>query len=309
MKRKRVLISFFICALLTGCGGGRKSDSKLVENDLFLSEKSQILTNLTNSLREVPSLCYLLDTDINCNWGATIADSLLKTIDLSGKNYYHDCSKIFSAYTHIFIGCSYSDADSGPVYAELAKNNFTYNFRPAGKGEPKSKEELEFDEKMNKLWGFDRIVEPITEFIPKQFLKTELQVAYSFLFFMEVRNLNTADFSERYYKCQDYINKQFSRLPENEAFKSSSLYNQSILYGALAIFTLFVYAESTENFTKRIDILDKKFSSIYDYLHADNPVLLDEYYWQAMVKSSEVQRDILKIAVEQMQIINNQLQE
>jgi formylglycine-generating enzyme required for sulfatase activity len=40
MKRKRVLISFFICALLTGCSGGRKSDSKLVENDRLAREEA-----------------------------------------------------------------------------------------------------------------------------------------------------------------------------------------------------------------------------------------------------------------------------
>lgn len=76
----------------------------------FLHEKSSILKNYSEGLIWFNEITYLLDSDIESQWSYRQADSVLSTIDVSGKSCFEDLTKVYAAYSHTFYGLSYTNA-------------------------------------------------------------------------------------------------------------------------------------------------------------------------------------------------------
>lgn len=86
--------AYWVCTLvlifiLNGCNA----------QDNNLKEKSIILTNQSIALRDFAINADIIDSDTESYWAYEYADSILSSIDLSGKTYVKDLNKIYSAYT------------------------------------------------------------------------------------------------------------------------------------------------------------------------------------------------------------------
>jgi len=289
MHRKILIISVIFCSLAIGC---RKSAAGLVENNQAIAEKSpqsQILTNLTEPLQELANICCILCGDDACFTNAEIAGSLLKAIDLSGKNYFQDCSKIFSAYTQIFVGTSYFGALM--QQSRLLVNGDNYDFM----SEWANSTTLPFET-------------PIVDL--KLFLEKELQVSNCFAFFLKAYEINPDKLLSSIDYCIAFMDEQYSNLPDSLAFKLASVNNQLATFMTLSHFSWYLsniansdLSEHEQNIMALAIKMDEILKIARESSVAETVVFTDEKYWQCMVKSSEIQKELLKILVERLLVI------
>src|SRR5574344_300392 len=187
-----------------------------------LKEKSIILTNQTIALRDFAKIADIIDSDTESYWAYEYADSILSSIDLSGKPYLKDLNKIYSAYTHIFYGMSY-----------------TRSILAISRGDKYSLEEL------NRT-----IIQPSTNDIANyhNLAKNELSSIYSMINFYKVSRMPR--YNDMYTLFQnDSLESEniFKSYPAKTAYRIVSFENKKLYFKTFVGLIIDIYSINNQN--------------------------------------------------------------
>lgn len=274
MKTHLIFILVLI-AILNSCNAQ--------ENNL--KEKSIILTNQTIALRDFAKNADIIDSDTESYWAYKYADSILSSIDLSGKTYLKDLNKIYSAYTHIFYGMSY-----------------TRSILAISRGDKYSLEEL------NRT-----IIKPSTNDIANyhNLAKNELSSIYSMINFYKVSRMPR--YNDMYTLFQnDSLESEniFKSYPAKTAYRVVSFENKKLYFKTFVGLIIDIYSINNQNteeseYNKYVQGLIKlgeemdKIPSNYDAILN----ISEQEYYEYILKSSEVQKSMLNLLVTEIKTL------
>ena len=245
-------------------------------------EESKILKNQYEGLVEFAKVANVIDDDDESYWAYNYADSLLKTIDKSGKSYYGDLSKIYSAYTHIFYGMSYTKtiyALSGGAKHSLAELSNTVI---------KSSDNEEID--LHKL------------------SKDELASIYSIINFYKVSRMPKYDNMAALF--QDYSmesEEMYNNYAKELAYKIVSLNNKKLFYKTLVNLNVDIYLANNPDvgeaaYNKYLDEL-RRLGGELDKIPSDEATIIalsEKDYLDCLLKSSAVQKSMLTLLTNEL---------
>ena len=245
-------------------------------------EESKILKNQYEGLVEFAKVANVIDDDDESYWAYNYADSLLKTIDKSGKSYYGDLSKIYSAYTHIFYGMSYTKtiyALSGGAKHSLAELSNTVI---------KSSDNEEID--LHKL------------------SKDELASIYSIINFYKVSRMPKYDNMAALF--QDYSmesEEMYNNYAKELAYKIVSLNNKKLFYKTLVNLNVDIYLANNPDvgeaaYNKYLDEL-RRLGGELDEIPSDEATIIalsEKDYLDCLLKSSAVQKSMLTLLTNEL---------
>ncbi len=250
-----------------------------------LKEKSIILTNQTIALRDFAKIADIIDSDTESYWAYEYADSILSSIDLSGKTYLKDLNKIYSAYTHIFYGMSY-----------------TRSILAISRGDKYSLEEL------NRT-----IIQPSTNDIANyhNLAKNELSSIYSMINFYKVSRMPR--YNDMYTLFQnDSLESEniFKSYPAKTAYRIVSFENKKLYFKTFVGLIIDIYSINNQNteeseYNKYVQGLIKlgeemdKIPSNYDAILN----ISEQEYYEYILKSSEVQKSMLNLLVTEIKTL------
>ncbi|MCL7765034.1 hypothetical protein MPF19_16545 [Polaribacter sp. Z014] len=254
------------------------------QNENYLKEKSLILKNKYETLKKFSEIANIIDSDSESYWAYKYADSTLTTIDKSGKNYYKDLTKIYSAYSHIFYGMSY-----------------TRTVMSISRGGDYSLEEL------NKT-----IIKPFNKTVDLPNLsETELKSIYSIINFYKVSRM------QRYNNMNDLFKKNilknesiFKNASKEQAYKIASFNNKKLFFMIFAGLIIDIYTLNNKgvddtiynNYMQNILKLGEKM----DEIPSDNTKIMnlkESEYYLYLLKSSEVQKSMLKLLINEINVL------
>ena len=274
MKTHLIFILVLI-AILNSCNAQ--------ENNL--KEKSIILTNQTIALRDFAKNADIIDSDTESYWAYKYADSILSSIDLSGKTYLKDLNKIYSAYTHIFYGMSY-----------------TRSILAISRGDKYSLEEL------NRT-----IIKPSTNDNANyhNLAKNELSSIYSMINFYKVSRMPR--YNDMYTLFQnDSLESEniFKSYPAKTAYRVVSFENKKLYFKTFVGLIIDIYSINNQNteeseYNKYVQGLIKlgeemdKIPSNYDAILN----ISEQEYYEYILKSSEVQKSMLNLLVTEIKTL------
>jgi len=272
--------AYWVCTLvlifiLNGCNA----------QDNNLKEKSIILTNQSIALRDFAINADIIDSDTESYWAYEYADSILSSIDLSGKTYVKDLNKIYSAYTHIFYGMSY-----------------TKSILAISRGDKYSLEEL------NRT-----IIQPSTKDIADyhSLAKNELASIYSMINFYKVSRMPR--YNDMYTLFQnDSLESEntFKNYPAKTAYRVVSFENKKLYFKTFVGLIIDIYSINNQNteeseYNKYVQGLIKlgeemdKIPSNYDAILN----ISEQEYYEYILKSSEVQKSMLNLLVTEIKTL------
>lgn len=269
-------IVFIISMVFTSCTG---------QNEKFLTEKSTILKNQSESLLKFSKIANAIDSDDESYWAYKNADSTLLTIDQSGKNYYIDLNKIYSAYSHIFYGMSYTRT----VMAISRGDN--YNFKELNGTIIKSANDKEIEYNL--------------------LSNNELSSIYSIINFYKVSRMpRYNNMNEMFKSSYSENNAYFKSNTKEKAFKITSLNNKKLFFKIFAGLIIDIYGinnqdandDTYNNYVQSIlkqgEKMDEIPSNEQEILKLD-----DGQYYKMIIKSSEVQKTMLGLLVKEIEIL------
>jgi len=277
--KKTFIILITIIGIFSSCSS---------QNTDFLSEKSSILKNHQMNLSRLSKIANVIDSDDASFWGYEYADSLLSTIDYSGLNYYNDLTKIFSAYTYIFTGMSYTRT----IYA-------------MSRGEKYSLDEL-----------YSLIILPSNGKIANysELAKKEQLSFYSIINFYKVSRMpKYTDLQALYFSDSLTLEQVFKQYSPISAYKIVSLENKRLYFKILASLIVDIhsinYQEDDEadfrNFITQLVSLGEEL----DGIPTDHELIIklsDKEYFKNAVMSSIVQNTMLNLLVNELIVLKAQ---
>lgn len=253
--------------------------------DNNLKEKSIILTNQSIALRDFAKNADIIDSDTESYWAYEYTDSILSSIDLSGKTYLKDLNKIYSAYTYIFYGMSY-----------------TRSILAISRGDKYSLEEL-----------IGTNIQPSTKDIADyhSLAKNELASIYSMINFYKVSRMPR--YNDMYTLFQnDSLESEntFKNYPAKTAYRVVSFENKKLYFKTFVGLILDIYSINNQNteesdYKKYVQGLIKlgeemdKIPSSYDAIIN----LSEQEYYEHILKSSEVQKSMLNLLVTEIKTL------
>jgi len=266
MFKIKGVITLFLAFVFSGCNG---------QQSKFLQEKSSIQNNQSKALLELIRVADIIDGDAESIWAYEKADSILSTIDISGKNYHRDLSKIYSATSHIFYGMSYTRA-----------------ILAVSRGEKYSLAELT-----------KSIVDPINELDYKALATNELLALYSVINFYKVSGMPR--YGEMYALFQkDSLEMEiaFNNYSPETAYRIVSLENKKLFFMIFVGMIVDIYSVNNQHvneseFNDYIQTLINlgeemdKIPSSYDAIS----IMDDQEYHNYILASSEIQKAMLEL--------------
>jgi hypothetical protein len=273
---KNNLIVFLISMVFTSCSG---------QNEKFLTEKSTILKNQSESLLKFSKIANVIDSDDESYWAYNYADSTLSTIDKSGKNYYDDLNKIYSAYSHIFYGMSYTRT----AMAISRGDNYTFEELNGTIIKSTSKKNVDFN----------------------VLSKNELSSIYSIINFYKVSRMPRYDnMNEMFKNSNSQNNAYYKNNTKEQAFKITSLNNKKLFFKVFAGLIIDIYGinnqdaddNTYDNYVKSILKQGEKMDEIPTN-EREILTLDDSQYYKSIVKSSEVQKMMLDLLIKEIEIL------
>jgi hypothetical protein len=262
--------------VFTSCSG---------QNEKFLTEKSTILKNQSESLLKFSKIANVIDSDDESYWAYNYADSTLSTIDKSGKNYYDDLNKIYSAYSHIFYGMSYTRT----AMAISRGDNYTFEELNGTIIKSTSKKNVDFN----------------------VLSKNELSSIYSIINFYKVSRMPRYDnMNEMFKNSNSQNNAYYKNNTKEQAFKITSLNNKKLFFKVFAGLIIDIYGinnqdaddNTYDNYVKSILKQGEKMDEIPTN-EREILTLDDSQYYKSIVKSSEVQKMMLDLLIKEIEIL------
>jgi hypothetical protein len=255
------------------------------QNEKFLTEKSTILKNQSESLLKFSKIANVIDSDDESYWAYKYADSTLSTIDQSGKNYYIDLNKIYSAYSHIFYGMSYTRT----VMAISRGDN--YNFEELNGTIIKSANDKEIDYKL--------------------LSNNELSSIYSIINFYKVSRMPLYNnMNEMFKSSYSENNAYFKSNTKEKAFKITSLNNKKLFFKILSDLIIDIYGinnqdASDDTYNNYVQSIVKQGEKMNEIPTNEQEILKldDSQYYKMIIKSSEVQKTMLGLLVKEIEIL------
>lgn len=279
---KKIFIYLFILFTAIGC-------SKRQEKNSELNLKSDILKAHQSSLSNFINVADLIDSDTESYFAYNQADSIINTIDLSGKNYYQDLSKIYSAYTYVFYGMSYTRA----IHL-LAKQG-----------------DYSLEELINTIIYPDNNAQPNRKLIEK-----ELAALYSIINFYKASSQDKYPMLlELYNANKKEIEALYQQNSEINIYKTASLKNKKLFFKIIISLIIDIYFTNnpagdetlTEiyfaNTGKKGETLDK----IPDDFNSVSK-LSDKEYFENFVVCTKIQGEMLDLLTNEIKTLakNNQ---
>jgi hypothetical protein len=268
-----ILILLFV---FTGCNG---------QNDDFLNEKSSILKNQSENLIKLSQIANVIDNDDESYWAYKYADSTLSTIDESGKSYYKDLTKIYSAYSYIFYGMSYKrtvmSISRGDDYSFEDLNQTIIN--------PSSKKIVDLS----------------------NLSKNELSSIHSIINFYKVSRMPRYDNMQDMFKHNKLENESiFKNNTPEQAYRITSFNNKKLFFKIFAGLIIDIYSinnqdvdDTTYNdYMKTILKLGEKMDEI-PFDNAKITKLNNLQYYAYILKSSEVQKAMLNLLAKEIDVL------
>lgn len=242
-----------------------------------LNEKGKVLSNQQSALFQLTGVSDIIDSDSESYWAYEQANSLIRTIKMDGNNYEKDLSKIYSSYSLIFYGMSYTRA-----------------INSLSRGENYSLEELSstiLDYEDNKA---------ISKY---ELSKKEMGAIYGMINFYKVSRMpRYSDMNDVYKRYNNEMEEIYKHYSENEAYKIASLQNKKLFYKTfvnLIIDLYFVNNQDTEetiinkyfnNVTLKGETLDKIPNDYNKILN-----LSDKEYFDYLVSTSQIQKEMIQL--------------
>lgn len=250
-----------------------------------LKEKSLILTNQSIALRDFAKTANIIDSDTESYWAFGYADSILSSIDLSGKTYLNDLNKIYSAYTHIFYGMSYTKS----IMAIASGDNYSL-------------------EELNRT-----IIQPSTKEITDYYslAKNELSSIYSMINFYKVGGMQRYNDMYTLFQNDSTVSENtFKNYPAEKAYRIVSFENKKLYYKTILCLIVDIYSINNENTEKseydkymqglhELGVEMDKIPSNYDTILN----LSEQEYYEYILKSSEVQKTMLNLLIAEIKIL------
>lgn len=269
--------TFFLCV-------NAQNDLISQQND-FLHEKSNILKNYSKSLMQFNEITYLFDSDIESQWSYEKADSLLSTIDASGKNYYEDLTKVYAAYSKIFYGMSYTKA----IHSMVGGSEY-------------SLEEL-----------IATIIEPLSGSAVNynSIAEHELASMYSLVNFYKATEMYQYDLMQSVFDEYSAESKEiYQYYTAEKAYRISSLETKKLHYKIMFCFIADVYYI---NHPDAIGVDNDEYigylvglGEIMDeipFTHESILALSDAEYYSSILKASEVHKEMFDLLIKQLNVI------
>lgn len=274
MKNKFMILILLL--VFTGCNG---------QNDDFLNEKSSILKNQSENLIKLSQIASVIDNDDASYWAYKYADSTLSTIDESGKSYYKDLTKIYSAYSYIFYGMSYKrtvmSISRGDDYSFEDLNQTIIN--------PSSKKIVDLS----------------------NLSKNELSSIHSIINFYKVSRMPRYDNMQDMFKHNKLENESiFKNNTPEQAYRITSFNNKKLFFKIFAGLIIDIYSinnqdvdDTTYNdYMKTILKLGEKMDEI-PFDNAKITKLNNLQYYAYILKSSEVQKAMLNLLAKEIDVL------
>lgn len=263
------ICTLVLIVILNGCYG----------KDNNLKEKSLILKNQSNGLIEFAKVSDIIDSDDESYWAYTYADSILSTIDVSGKKYLKDLTKIYSAYTHIFYGMSY-----------------TRSISAISRGDKYSFEELN-----------STIIQPSSKdvFDYHSLAKNELSSIYCMINFYKVSRMPRYNDMYTLFQKDSLENENiFKNYPAETAYRIVSLKNKKLYFKTFVGLIIDIYSTNNQN-AEETDYNNYmqglvKLGEEMDKIPSNYDVILnlsEQEYYEYTLKSSEVQKSMVNLLV------------
>jgi hypothetical protein len=259
-------------------------------NGQNLKEKSIILQNQTESLLNLSKMANVIDDDTESYWAYKYADSTLSTIDKSGKSYYKDLNKIYTAYSYIFYGMSY-----------------TRTVMAISRGDDYSFEELNqtiIQTKNDKIIDLSKIA------------INEMSSIQSVINFYKVSRMERYGRMQNMFENSDTENKNiFDNHSQEQAYRIVSLNNKKLFFKIFAGLIIDIYSINNQdvdditfnNYAKSILKQGEKMDEIPSDIDKIN-ALNDAEYYTNILKSSEVQKSMLNQLISEIKILKQRNQ-
>jgi hypothetical protein len=253
--------------------------------DNNLKEKSIILTNQSIALIDFAKVADIIDRDDASYWHYEYADSILNTIDISGNNYLVDLSKIFSAYTHIFSGMSYTKT----IYSISRGDNYSLQELNGTVKYPFNKNNIDL----------------------YQLSKQELSSIYSMINFYKVSRMPRFDDMYTLFQNDSLENETtFKNYSTETAYRIVSLENKKLYFMTFSGLIIDIYSANNQNISESeynifgqalINLGEEmdKIPSNYDVIVK----LKEQEYYEYILKSSEIQKNMLNLLVTEIKIL------
>lgn len=275
MKSK--LILFILSLFTTICVG---------QNEGFLTEKATILKNQYENLLKFSKVATVIDNDRESYWAYNYADSTITTIDNSGKSYYEDLNKIYTAYSCVFYGMSYTR-----TVMSIARGD-NYSFEELNETIIRSPADTNIS--LSKLSN------------------NELASIYSIINFYKVSRMPRFDDMEKMYQRFSANNKYyFENYTEQQAYKITSFNNKKLFFMIFAGLIIDIYkinnpSVADDTFKNYMQLILKQGEKM-DEIPTDETEIINlnnHQYFKYIEKSSEVQKTMLNYLIEQIKILN-----
>jgi hypothetical protein len=259
-------------------------------NGQNLKEKSIVLQNQTESLLNLSKVANVIDDDTESYWAYKYADSTLSTIDKSGKSYYKDLNKIYTAYSYIFYGMSY-----------------TRTVMAISRGDDYSFEELNqtiIQTKNDKIIDLSKIA------------INEMSSIQSVINFYKVSRMERYGRMQNMFENSDTENKNiFDNHSQEQAYRIVSLNNKKLFFKIFAGLIIDIYSINNQdvdditfnNYAKSILKQGEKMDEIPSDIDKIN-ALNDAEYYTNILKSSKVQKSMLNQLISEIKILKQRNQ-
>lgn len=255
------------------------------QNNDFIIEKSLILKNQSESLVQLAKIASVIDSDTESYVAFKYSDSLLLSIDKSGKNFNLDLSKVYSAQSIIFYGMSY-----------------TKSIKAISRGDNYSLDEL------NKS-----IIQPSKSNIIDYYKlsKNELFSIYSIINFYKVsRMARYANMNKLFENDLLKLESAFKNYEKKSAYRIISFNNKKLFYKIFIGLIIDLHSINNPNiddttFNNYAQIL-VKLGEKMDKIPSDYHTIIklsDKVYYNHIVNSSEVQKSLLNLLINEIKIL------
>lgn len=242
-----------------------------------LNEKTKVLSNQQSGLFELTEVSNIIDSDSESYSAYEQANSLIRKIELDGTNYEKDLSKIYSSYSLIFYGMSYTRA-----------------IKSLSRGDNYSLEELSstiLDYEDNKA---------ISKY---ELSKKEMGAIYGMINFYKVSRMpRYSDMNDVYTRYNTSMEEIYKHYSENEAYKIASLQNKKLFYRTFVNLIIDLYF--VNNPTTEEKIIKKYFNQLtlkgetLDEIPNDYDKILnlsDKEYFDYLVSTSQIQKEMIQL--------------
>jgi hypothetical protein len=276
---KKCLLFFIVLITVSVCKGQTAEE---------LTLKGIILENQQKNLMAFSKKAYLIDNDTESYWGYEFADSLLAAVNLNGKNYFEDLSRIYSAYTYIFYGMSYTKT----IYAVSRGDNYS------------------LEELTKTIIPFDR-----NKKIDKQDLSNkELASIYGLINFYKVSRMPGYErMNTVFNEYSEISGNLFRQYPENEAYKVVSLKNKKLYFKTIInlVTDLYVINNQTtdeiiiKKYLEELTAKAKTLDSIPDD-YSEVSKLSDKNFYEFISVCAKIQGEMLILLTNEIETLAKQ---